>query len=83
MNGSVWFSAVDMNQKNGVGESELTCVGKAVTIQGTAGDDILVGTDGEDVINGLDGNDTIRGLRGNDIICGGDGNDKRKTGKTS
>lgn len=53
-----------------------TCNGKAATIVGTAGDDILVGTDGVDVIVGFGGNDEIIGKKGNDILCGGPGRDR-------
>ena len=51
------------------------CAGKAVTIVGTPGPDVLWGTAGPDVISGLGGDDTIIGLSGNDRICGGTGND--------
>jgi hypothetical protein len=43
--------------------SAVTCFGKAPTITGTPGDDML------------EGNDTIKGLGGADRICGGNGND--------
>ena len=52
-----------------------TCDGRAVTVRGTTGADVLKGTAGPDVIHGLDGNDTIDGLGGDDVICGGLGND--------
>jgi len=52
-----------------------TCNGKAATIVGTPGNDVLLGTPGDDVIVGLDGNDSINGKGGNDTICGGNGND--------
>ncbi len=45
------------------------------TIDGTAGDDILVGTSGADVMDGGAGNDRLNGGDGDDIILGGDGND--------
>ena len=51
------------------------CNGRAATIVGTPGRDIIFGTPGPDVIVGLGGNDTIRGLGGNDTICGGPGRD--------
>lgn len=56
-------------------DSADTCRGRAVTIMGTPGDDVITGTDGPDVIKGLGGNDVIYGLKGRDIICGGGGND--------
>ncbi len=51
------------------------CAGKASTIVGTAGPDVLTGTPGPDVISGLGGNDRISGLGGGDVICGNEGND--------
>lgn len=51
------------------------CGGRAATIVGTNGDDVLIGTSGVDVIVGRDGNDVIRGLEGRDFICGGPGDD--------
>ena len=53
----------------------VLCGGKAATIVGTSGRNVLRGTPGRDVIAGLGGTDTIRGLGGNDILCGGRGND--------
>lgn len=55
--------------------SPSTCFGKAVTIAGTAGDDVLRGTPGADVIAGGSGDDRIQGGGGNDLICAGRGND--------
>lgn len=51
------------------------CHGRAATITGTDGDDVLTGTGGPDVIAAGDGDDTVRGLGGADLICGGDGDD--------
>ena len=51
------------------------CAGKAASIVGTEGSDMLVGTNGKDVIVALGGNDTIDGLGGNDLVCGLGGND--------
>jgi len=56
--------------------SGVSCLQVAVTIVGSAGDDLILGTEGNDVIHGLGGNDVIRGLGGNDLICGGDGEDE-------
>lgn len=61
----------------------LTCQGRQVTIDmtagasgvGTAGDDVILGTAGDDTIDGLDGNDTICAGEGNDLVTGGDGDD--------
>jgi Ca2+-binding RTX toxin-like protein len=51
------------------------CLGKGVTIQGTADAEAITGTSGNDVILGLGGDDTIDGAGGNDTICAGDGDD--------
>lgn len=45
------------------------------TVNGTAGNDVLVGTGGADTLNGLAGNDTLTGAGGNDSVHGGDGTD--------
>ena len=52
-----------------------SCQGRAVTISGTAGGDVLMGTPGPDVIQGGPGNDVIDGGGGADVICGGAGTD--------
>jgi subtilisin-like proprotein convertase family protein len=52
------------------------CGGRAATIGGTAGPDLLRGTRGRDVIAGLGGDDVIRGLAGADLLCGGPGRDR-------
>jgi len=51
------------------------CAGRAPTIVGTAGDDVIRGGPGRDVVIGLGGDDTIRGLGGDDLLCGGEGTD--------
>jgi Ca2+-binding RTX toxin-like protein len=45
------------------------------SINGDAGDNILIGTDGDDTLNGRAGNDDLTGGAGNDTLMGGDGND--------
>lgn len=45
------------------------------TINGEAGDDIIVGSDNADTISGGDGNDRITGFRGGDTVNGDAGND--------
>jgi Ca2+-binding RTX toxin-like protein len=52
-----------------------TCLGAAIIIAGTSGNDVLYGTAANDVIYGGDGNDVIYGGGGNDLICGGAGDD--------
>jgi CSLREA domain-containing protein len=56
--------------------SEVLCLGRPVTITGTAGDDVITGTNKRDVIRALGGNDVIDALGGNDRICAGAGNDR-------
>jgi len=57
-----------------------SCLGSAVTIPGSVGDDVLVGTEGDDVIDALGGNDLVAGLGGNDKICLGVGVDVAQGG---
>ncbi|MGS0687805.1 S8 family serine peptidase [Nakamurella sp. GG22] len=45
------------------------------TINGTAGNDVIVAGDGNDVINGLGGNDRVCAGNGNDTVNGGPGAD--------
>jgi Ca2+-binding RTX toxin-like protein len=52
-----------------------SCLGAAVTIPGTPGDDVLPGTEGNDVIDAQGGNDLIDGAGGDDLICAGTGAD--------
>jgi Ca2+-binding RTX toxin-like protein len=47
----------------------------AVTVNGTAGDDVITGDARAESINGLAGNDQINGGAGDDWLSGGDGND--------
>ncbi len=53
----------------------VMCWGRAATIIGTNGPDLLIGTAGDDVIVGRGGGDTIWGHGGDDYICGRDGSD--------
>ena len=53
----------------------LRCDGKAATIVGTPGDDVVRGTDGDDVIVALGGDDRVIAGSGNDTICGNEGDD--------
>jgi Ca2+-binding RTX toxin-like protein len=57
-----------------------TCGGKAATIVGTPGPDVLEGTDGPDVIVGLGGADEISVLGSGDYACGGPGADRLLAG---
>jgi Ca2+-binding RTX toxin-like protein len=49
--------------------------GNGVTINGTAGDDVIVGGAGDDTIDGRGGDDRICGLAGDDRLKGGPGVD--------
>jgi Ca2+-binding RTX toxin-like protein len=55
--------------------ADFRCDGRAATLVGTSGDDLLTGTAGNDVIVGRGGVDTIDGKSGQDVICGGRGRD--------
>ena len=46
-----------------------------ITLNGTAGDNVLTGTSRADFLNGLNGNDTLVGGLGADTMTGGAGND--------
>jgi len=52
-----------------------TCHGQVATIQGTAGDDVIVGTPLPDVVSLGAGNDRFSDLGSNDLVCGGGGHD--------
>lgn len=54
-------------------QAAAPCFGRAPTIEGTRGHDVLRGTDGPDVIVGNGGVDIVRALGGNDRICLSDG----------
>ena len=60
-----------------IGAFEFTtpCNGKAATIFGTSGADLITGTPAADVIVAFGGDDIILGLGGHDTICGGPGED--------
>jgi len=55
-----------------------SCGGKAATIVGTDGNDLITGTEQRDVIAALGGDDEVNSLGGKDAICGKSGNDKLK-----
>lgn len=59
------------------------CQGKAPTIVGSHGDDVLRGTKRVDVIVGRGGNDRILGRAGQDVICAGGGDDLVRGGRGS
>jgi hypothetical protein len=87
--GAYTFRARFVSLNGSVSESQQTvtiagpsgrCKGRAVTVQGTEGDDTLTGTKRKDVVLALGGNDVIRTKGGNDRICADKGNDKVAAG---
>lgn len=63
------------------GTGPFSCAGRAPTLLGTPGVDVLVGTGGDDVIVALGGRDLIDGGGGNDLICAGEGDDQVSGGE--
>ena len=57
-----------------------SCKGKAATLVGTKGKDVLVGTPQADVVAALAGNDTIKTRGGKDLVCAGKGRDSANGG---
>ena len=54
----------------------VLCLGRAVNIVGTRGDDELSGGRNPDGFLGLGGDDEFQGSVGKDVACGGSGNDR-------
>lgn len=67
---------VPMMPMTGAQASANLCDGRATTIVGTNGPDVLHGTPENDVIAGLGGDDQIFGGGGDDVICGDNGADR-------
>ncbi|MBM3516046.1 MAG: calcium-binding protein, partial [Alphaproteobacteria bacterium] len=61
-------------------DTGITLNARAITSDGTAGDDMLNGTDDDDALVGRDGNDVLSGGLGSDLLLGGAGNDILKGG---
>ncbi len=59
---------------------EARCKGKAATVLGSHGQDLLLGRPEADVIVAGRGNDVVRGVDGNDVVCLGGGNDRANGG---
>jgi hypothetical protein len=59
------------------------CKGRAATMFGSAGNDVIKGTPATDIISVGNGRDKVVGAAGNDLICGGKDNDRLKGGKDS
>ncbi|MFN2587779.1 MAG: calcium-binding protein [Actinomycetota bacterium] len=56
------------------------CHGRAPTIVGTEGDDLILGTPRNDVILALEGADAVHAGFGHDTVCGGPGDDDVRGG---
>jgi Ca2+-binding RTX toxin-like protein len=56
-----------------VDASRLRSSSVALTLDGGAGDDVLVGSFGNDTLLGRDGDDVLRGGPGQDVLDGGPG----------
>jgi len=73
---SVRVTATDLAGAQAASTFPLTVVAPAdLTLQGTAGNDVLDGASGNDTLHGLAGDDTLHGFGGNDVLVGGAGND--------
>ena len=63
----------------GAGDNTIDVSGfnsdRQITVQGGAGNDVLIGSAGADNLTGGDGDDTLSGNDGDDILRGSDGND--------
>jgi Ca2+-binding RTX toxin-like protein len=59
----------------------ITGFGETASVNGGAGNDILVGGNGDEELKGGDGNDDIRGGSGNDTLVGGDGTNTLNGGR--
>ena len=56
-----------------VDASRLRSSSVALTLDGGAGDDVLVGSSGNDTLFGREGDDVLRGGPGQDVLDGGPG----------
>ena len=64
---------IELTDNNDIYDGTLATGGS--TIDGGAGDDILIGSSGQDDLSGGDGDDELVGGAGNDTLTGGDGAD--------
>jgi CSLREA domain-containing protein len=67
-------------QGEGPGGGGPRCLGRPVTVAGTAGNDTLMGTPGPDSIQARAGNDSISALPRADTVCAGGGADVARGG---
>ena len=84
VNANARFAAVDLNDRvvvGGNGDDKLTVLGSTnVTLDGGAGNDVLVTGSGNDTITAGTGNNTISAGAGNDTVITGLGHDVINTG---
>jgi len=77
--GTVWsskdFEAILLAQPATPGADYLVGDDNANSIDGLAGDDVILGGTGDDTLYGADGNDTLYGGAGDDKLYGGAGDD--------
>ena len=64
---------------DGLAQDPILCLGRAATIVGTDGADVITNRREAQVIHALGGDDVVDGADG-DLICGGDGNDSLGNG---
>jgi Ca2+-binding RTX toxin-like protein len=68
----------NIEQVTGLNGDELLdgrALSSGITLDGEAGNDVLLGGQGDDVLTGGSGNDLLSGGAGNDFMLGGDGDD--------
>lgn len=62
------------------GAQQVACRGRAPTVVGSDGDDVIRGTSDDDVIQALGGDDVVKSRGGDDRVCSGQGDDKVSAG---
>jgi uncharacterized delta-60 repeat protein len=75
------FSRVDVQALDGDDRVDLSALNVPTTVNGGAGDDVVLGSSAADSLLGSDGKDTLFGGNGNDTLGGGDGNDYLNGGR--
>lgn len=83
VNGSTYFSSVDITLKTGIQRVKLLGVasldatgnGNNNTLTGNKGANVLTGNSGHDKLLGMAGHDKLNGGKGNDTLLGDAGND--------
>lgn len=75
LNSSSGLTRITMNLNGGADSADASQTDIPVTLNGGAGDDVLIGGSGADDLNGGDGIDDLSGNGGDDYCLGGNGND--------